>query len=102
MIENRRTYFNTHFTINAYQNMLNQIEQEFPNELDFRLAETPVFCGTVITSVLIKRALFISIQREHNSTVLSAEQSSETISSIFCQVCAFALSSVSITNLAEL
>ena len=43
MIEHRRTYFNTHFTIDAYQNMLNEIEHEFPNELDFRLAETPVF-----------------------------------------------------------
>lgn len=43
MIENRRTYFNKHFTNDAYQNMLNEIEYEFPNELDFRLAETPVF-----------------------------------------------------------
>jgi len=43
MIENIRTYFNAHFKIEAYQHILNEIEHEFPNELDFRLAETPVF-----------------------------------------------------------
>jgi len=43
MIENIRTYFNAHFKIEAYQHILNEIEHEFPNELDFRVAETPVF-----------------------------------------------------------
>jgi hypothetical protein len=43
MIENIRTYFNAHFKIEAYQHILNEIKHEFPNELDFRVAETPVF-----------------------------------------------------------
>ena len=43
MIENIRTYFNEHFNTRAYQKMLDEINHEFPNSLDFRIAETPVF-----------------------------------------------------------
>jgi hypothetical protein len=59
MIEHRRTYFNTHFTIDAYQNMLNEIEHEFPNELDFRLAETPVFIDKKLGNQMKEACEFI-------------------------------------------
>ncbi len=59
MIEKIRTNFNTEFKIDAYQNMLNEIEYEFPNELDFRIAETPVFIDKQLGSQMKEACEFI-------------------------------------------
>ena len=59
MIQHIRTDFNNHFKIEAYQNMLNEIEHEFPNELDFRLAETPVFIDKKLGNQMKEACEFI-------------------------------------------
>jgi len=43
MIPNIRHQFNESFSNEKYQALLAEIEKEFPNQLDFRVAETPVF-----------------------------------------------------------
>ena len=48
MVELIRKSFNENFNNEAYQNMLNEINHEFPNALDFRVAETPVFIGKAL------------------------------------------------------
>lgn len=44
MIKYARNQFNNSFSDEKYQLMLNQIESDYPGQLDFRVAETPVFC----------------------------------------------------------
>jgi hypothetical protein len=43
MIAAIRNKFNQHFTEEKYQQMQADIEKDFPNTIEFRLAETPVF-----------------------------------------------------------
>jgi hypothetical protein len=40
-----RKYFNDSFSNEKYQNLLADIENEFPHTLDFRVAESPIFIG---------------------------------------------------------
>ena len=49
------------------------------------LAQTSVFAGTVINSVLKKRVFIITGQTTVHLTVLLAAQSSNTINPIFCK-----------------
>lgn len=69
MVNEPRQYFNDSFSIEKYQSMLTEIENEFPKMLEFRVAESPVFvskelkikilsaCGSIIDE--IKRDGFI-------------------------------------------
>jgi hypothetical protein len=43
MIPHIRKEFNQHYSTEKYQNILAEIQSEYPNQLDFRVAETPVF-----------------------------------------------------------
>ena len=43
MIPEIRHKFNESFSHEKFESMLAEIQQEFPNQLDFRVAETPVF-----------------------------------------------------------
>lgn len=43
MIESLRHQFNAAFTEETYQALLAEIERDFPGQLEFRVAETPVF-----------------------------------------------------------
>lgn len=43
MVKAIREEFNKQFTEEKYQNLLQEIEKEFPNQLDFRVAESPVY-----------------------------------------------------------
>lgn len=43
MIQSVRHKFNESFSQEKYEAMIAEIHQEFPNQLDFRVAETPVF-----------------------------------------------------------
>ncbi len=43
MIPEIRHQFNESFSQEKYNAMIAEIHQEFPNQLDFRVAETPVF-----------------------------------------------------------
>lgn len=49
MIETLRKPYNQAFTTERYQAMLDQIQTDWPNQLDFRIAETPVFVGRDLT-----------------------------------------------------
>jgi len=54
MIQSARHEFNRIFTPERYQALLNQIETDFPGQLSFRVAETPVFVPKVLTDKLLK------------------------------------------------
>ncbi|TDN37979.1 hypothetical protein E4631_16795 [Hymenobacter sp. UV11] len=54
MISGPRQLFNAAFTPARYQEMLAAIDQELPNQLDFRVAETPIFVPAVLRDKLIK------------------------------------------------
>lgn len=43
MIPSIRHQFNESFSTEKYDSMIAEIHQEFPNQLDFRVAETPIF-----------------------------------------------------------
>ncbi|MGI4823464.1 MAG: hypothetical protein ACRYFV_19815 [Janthinobacterium lividum] len=54
MIPAPRQLFNAAFTPQSYQDMLADIDQQLPHQLDFRVAETPVFVPAVLRDKLIK------------------------------------------------
>lgn len=53
MIPEHRNRYNAAFTPEKYQAMLADIEQQLPGQLDFRVAETPVFIPSVLRDKLI-------------------------------------------------
>jgi hypothetical protein len=69
MVTEPRQYFNDSFSVEKYQQMIAEIETEFPLTLDFRVAESPIFvdkdlkikilnaCGSIIDE--IKKDSFI-------------------------------------------
>ena len=54
MIHSVREAFNTSFSIEKYQNLLNEIQKDYPNSLDFRIAESPVFVDKLFKNKLIE------------------------------------------------
>ena len=53
MIPEHRQTYNAAFSNAGYQEMLADIEQQFPGQLDFRVAETPVFIPSILRDKLI-------------------------------------------------
>ena len=53
MIPEHRQTYNAAFSNAGYQEMLADIEQQFPGQMDFRVAETPVFIPAVLRDKLI-------------------------------------------------
>lgn len=53
MIPEHRHRYNAAFTPEKYQEMLADIDQQFPRQLDFRVAETPVFIPADLRDKLI-------------------------------------------------
>ena len=53
MIPEHRHRYNAAFTTAKYQEMLADIDQQFPGQLDFRVAETPVFIPANLRDKLI-------------------------------------------------
>lgn len=53
MIPEHRTRYNAAFTPEKYQEMLADIDQQFPGQLEFRVAETPVFIPVDLRDKLI-------------------------------------------------
>ncbi len=49
-----RKAYNEAFSEDLYQNLLASIEEDFPNQLDFRLAESPVFVPLALKNKLIE------------------------------------------------
>jgi hypothetical protein len=54
MISTPRQLFNTAFTPASYQAMLADIDQQLPGQLEFRVAETPVFVPAILRDKLIQ------------------------------------------------
>ncbi|SOE19648.1 hypothetical protein SAMN06298216_0151 [Spirosomataceae bacterium TFI 002] len=53
MNKEARKAFNESFSTEKYQQMLVDIQSEFPNDLDFRVAETPVFVDRFLKTKLL-------------------------------------------------
>ncbi len=53
MVSTVRNAFNPSFTWEKYQEYLHQLNFPHPGQLDFRIAETPVFCDKVFTDKMI-------------------------------------------------
>jgi len=56
METNARKTFNAEFSEEKYQSLLQTIEAEFPGQLDFRVAESPVFIDRLFKSKLLMAA----------------------------------------------
>jgi hypothetical protein len=54
MIPAPRHLFNAAFTSTSYQTMLADIDQQLPGQLDFRVAETPVFVPAALRDKLVQ------------------------------------------------
>lgn len=53
MVSSIRNAFNASFTEEKYKEYLHQLNCPHPGQLDFRIAETPVFCDKVFTDKMI-------------------------------------------------
>ncbi|MEZ0538604.1 hypothetical protein [Fibrella arboris] len=53
MIESIRSQYNAHFTVDRYHAFLAQIHADYPGQLDFRVAETPVFVPKQLTAKML-------------------------------------------------
>ncbi|MFT6880790.1 MAG: hypothetical protein ACJARG_001723, partial [Arcticibacterium sp.] len=56
MQETARIQFNKSFSNEKYQELLSEIEVEFPSQLDFRVAESPVFIDRKLKSKFLMAA----------------------------------------------
>ncbi|SNR57618.1 MULTISPECIES: hypothetical protein [Hymenobacter] len=54
MIPEIRSRYNDAFTPERYQELLGTIEQQLPNQLEFRLAETPIFVPAALREKLVQ------------------------------------------------
>jgi len=53
MVPSIRTRFNENFTEEKYQQYLHELDRAHPGEIEFRVAETPVFCDKDFTSKIL-------------------------------------------------
>jgi len=53
MVATLREEFNQSFTANKYREYLHQLNAPHPGQLDFRIAETPVFCDKAFTDKML-------------------------------------------------
>ncbi|GAB4031081.1 hypothetical protein [Spirosoma jeollabukense] len=54
MIQSARQAYNQAFSPDRYQSFLAKIDADFPGQLDFRVAETPVFVPKVLTDKILQ------------------------------------------------
>ncbi|MBD2766741.1 hypothetical protein IC235_02405 [Hymenobacter sp. BT664] len=72
MIPELRHTYNAAFSNERYQEMLAAIEQQLPGQLDFRLAETPVFIPAVLRDKLIRAGKsIVDVIQQDNFTQLT-------------------------------
>lgn len=62
MIDSIRQEFNAAFTNELYQQYLSELNKAFPNALDFRVAETPLFIDKSFTEKMLATGQYISAQ----------------------------------------
>ena len=53
MVTSVRHNYNTSFTEEKYQEYLDELNKAHPHQLDFRIAETPVFCDKAFTDKML-------------------------------------------------
>ena len=53
MIPAVRSWFNKSFTVEKYENYLRDLNGPHPGELEFRIAETPVFCDKIFAEKML-------------------------------------------------
>ena len=53
MIPEFRARYNQTFTPERYQEMLADVERQLPNQLEFRLSETPIFVPAQLRDKLV-------------------------------------------------
>jgi hypothetical protein len=76
MIPSLRQKFNASFTQEKYQDYLSIIEKSFPNSLDFRIAETPIFIDTAFTVTMLELGNYV------NQQILGADYKKNTAPSL--------------------
>jgi hypothetical protein len=59
MVPGIRQLFNASFTKEKYSAFLNDLDQQFPGAIDFRVAETPVFIGKELGDQMIQACEYI-------------------------------------------
>jgi hypothetical protein len=76
MIQSYRKQFNEAFSESKYQKYLSYINELYPNSLDFRIAETPVFLPSVFKKQLLEVGDYVCSQ------ILAADFTSKTEKSL--------------------
>ena len=75
MIDSIRQQFNSAFTNELYQNYLSELNKAFPNSLDFRVAETPVFIDQFFTEKVLATGKYITEQIQSSDFKAKTEAS---------------------------
>ena len=75
MIAHIRQAFNSAFTNELYQNYLSELNRAFPNALDFRVAETPVFIDQFFTEKFLAAGKYITDQIQSSEFKAKTEAS---------------------------
>jgi len=74
MVPQARHIFNAAFTPQSYQDMLADIDQQLPGQLEFRVAETPVFVPAALRDKLIRAGQdIINVIKQPNFKQLTEE-----------------------------
>jgi hypothetical protein len=76
MILSIRQQFHTSFTAEKYQDYLSAITNSYPNALDFRIAETPIFIDAAFTAAMLELGHYVSEE------ILSADFKKNTQASL--------------------
>ena len=75
MIKPLREKFNSSFSQEAYEKLLADIQKSYPNQLDFRVAETPIFLPKDFTKQLLDTCEYILDEMTDPSFLQETERS---------------------------
>ena len=75
MIASIRKEFNSAFTNELYQQYLSELNKPFPNTLNFRVAETPIFMDPIFTEKILATGKYIAAQIQHPDFKVKTEAS---------------------------
>jgi hypothetical protein len=59
MVPDQRNTFNQHFSEQKYAHLISELNKDFENAIDFRVAETPVFIDTVCNQQMLDTCNYI-------------------------------------------
>ncbi len=75
MIASIRKEFNSAFTNELYQQYLSELNKPFPNTLNFRVAETPIFMDPIFTEKILATGKYIAEQIQNPDFKVKTEAS---------------------------